>query len=42
MQIWKFHYMLGSMQKQYPENLAFLNLRIVGLFTHEVCIFVKK
>ena len=27
MQIWKFHYMLGFMQKQYPGNFAILNLK---------------
>ena len=35
--------MLGSLKKkQYPENFAFLNLRILELFTREVCIFLKK
>ena len=27
MQIWKFHYMLGFMQKQYPGNFAISNLK---------------
>ena len=42
MQIWKFHYMLGFIWKQNPENFAFLTLRILELFNREVCIFVKK
>ena len=42
MQIWKFHYMFGSIWKQYPKNFAFLNLRIFELFTREVSIFLKK
>ena len=42
MQIWKFHYMLGFIQKQYPENFAFLNIIIIELFISEVYIFVKK
>ena len=42
MQIWKFHYMVGTIQKQYPENFAFFNLRILELFTREVYIFLKK
>ena len=28
--------------KQYPENVAFLILRILELFAHEVCKFLKK
>ena len=40
MQIWKFHYMFGFIQKQYPENFAFLILRIAELFTREACIFL--
>ena len=28
MQIWKFHYMFGFIKKQYPQNSAFLILRI--------------
>ena len=42
MQIWKFHNMLGSIWKEYSENFAFLNLRILELFTREVFIFLKK
>ena len=42
MQIRKFHYMFGFLLKQYPENFAFLILRILELFSHEVCIFLKK
>ena len=42
MQIWKFHYMFVFMWKYYPENFALLILRILKLFTHEVCIFLKK
>ena len=41
MQIWKFHYMFGFKWKQYPENVAFSILRILELFTREVCIFLK-
>ena len=41
MQIWKFHYMLGSIQKQHPENFAFLDFRIDELFTGEDCVFLK-
>ena len=29
-------------QKQYPENFAFLTLRILELFTREVCKSLKK
>ena len=42
MQIWKFLYMFGFIKKQYPENFAFFLLRILKLFTREVCIFLKK
>ena len=42
MQIWKFHYMFVFLQKQYPENFAFLILRINELFTRKVCFFLKK
>ena len=42
MQIWKFHYVLGFMYKQYPENFALLILRILELFTREICIFSKE
>ena len=36
MQIWKFPYMFVLIQKQYPENFAFLILRILELFVGEV------
>ena len=42
MQSWKSPYMLVFMQKQYPENFAFLILRILKLFAREVCKFLKK
>ena len=42
MQIWKFHYMLSFMQKQYPENFEFLTLGILESFTCEICIFLEK
>ena len=42
MQIWKSPSMSEFMQKQYPENLAFLILRILELFACEVCKFLKK
>ena len=42
MPIWKFCYKLGSVEKPYSENFAFLNLRIIGLFTREIYIFLKK
>ena len=42
MQIWKSPYMFVFMLKQNPENFAFLILRIIGLFTREVCKFPKK
>ena len=38
----KISYMFGYIQKQYPENFAFLLLRILELFTREVCKFIKK
>ena len=34
--------MFVFVQKQYPENLAFLILRILELFTREICKFLKK
>ena len=34
--------MFVFLQKQYPENFAFLILRINELFTRKVCIFLKK
>ena len=42
MQILKSQYMFVFMQKQYPENFAFLTLRILELFSREVCKFLKK
>ena len=36
MQIWKSSYMIVFIQKQYPENFAFLILRINELFAREV------
>ena len=41
LQISKFHYMFGFVEKQYPENFAFLILTVLELFTREVCIFLK-
>ena len=41
MQILKFRYMLGFMQKQCLENFAKLNLKILELFTRNVCIVLK-
>ena len=34
--------MFAFIQKQYPENFAFLILRTVELFTRKVCKFLKK
>ena len=42
MQIWKFQYMFVFIQKQYPENVALLILKVLKLFTREVCKFLKK
>ena len=42
MQIWKSPYMFVFIKKQYPENFAFLILRILELFTREVCKSYKK
>ena len=42
MQIWKSPSMFVFIQKQYPENFAFLFLRILELFAREVCKFPKK
>ena len=42
MQIWKSSYMFVLMDKQYPENFAFLILRNLELFAREVCKFLKK
>ena len=40
--IWKSPYVFVSIQKQYPENFAFIILRIVELFAREVCKFLEK
>ena len=42
MQIWISLYMFVFTWKQYSENFAFLILRILDLFTREVCKFLKK
>ena len=42
MQIGKSPYMFVFIQKQYPENFAFLIQRILELFAREVCKFLKK
>ena len=42
MQIWKSPSMLVLTWKQYSEDFAFLILRILKLFTREVCKFLKK
>ena len=42
MQIWKSPYMFAFVLKCYPENLAFLIVRILELFTREVCILKFK
>ena len=42
MQIWKSPNMFVFLWKQYPENFAFLILRILKLFTREVYKFPKK
>ena len=34
--------MFVFIQKQFPENFAFLTLRILELFAREVCKFMKK
>ena len=41
-QIWKNPYMFTFIWKQYPENFAFLVLRILELFAREVCKLLKK
>ena len=41
-QIWKSPIVFVLIWKQYPENLAFLILRILELFAFEVCKFLKK
>ena len=42
MQIWKSSYMFVLIWKQYPENFAFLIVRIIKLFVLEVYKFLKK
>ena len=42
MQIWKSLYVIVFIKKQYSENFAFLILRVLELFTREVCKFLKK
>ena len=42
MQIWKSRYIFVQLQKQHPENFAFLILRIIEFFAHKVCKFLKN
>ena len=42
MQIWKSANMYLFIQNQCPESFAFLILRILELFTREICKFLKK
>ena len=42
MQIWKSPYMFVFIWKRYPENLAFLSLRIAELFARKIYKFFKK
>ena len=42
MQIWKSPNLVELTQNQYPENFAFLILRILELFAREICKFLKK
>ena len=42
MQIWKSLYVFVFIQKQYPENFAFLILTILELFARDVWKFLKK
>ena len=43
MQIWKSPYMFLFIWKYYPENIAFLILIILELYTRKVCeMFVYK
>ena len=42
MQIWKSPYVFVFIEKQYPENFAFLILRILELFTGKACEFLKR
>ena len=41
-QTWKSPYIFVFMWKQYPENFAFLIIRILELFARDVCSFLKK
>ena len=41
-QIWKSPTVFVFIWKQYPKNFPFLILRILKLFAHEVCKFLKK
>ena len=42
MQIWKSRHMFMLYEKQYPKNFTFLILRILEIFAHDVCKFLKK
>ena len=42
MQVWKSPYMFVFLWKEYPDNFAFLILRILELFDREVSKFPKK
>ena len=42
MQIWKYPHMFLFILKQYPENFAFLTVRILELFAPEICKFLRK
>ena len=42
MQIWKSPYMFVFIDKQYPENFAFLIQRILELFSRKDCEVFKK
>ena len=42
MQIWESSYMFVFIWKQYPENVAFLILKIFESPAREVCKFLKK
>ena len=42
MQIWKSPNMFVLIQKQYPEEFAFLILKILELFIRDFCKFLKK
>ena len=39
--MWKRNDLFAFMQKQYPENFAFLILKIRELFSSEVCKYLK-